>query len=116
MSNEQLKENIKIIKIIMKTYYLYILAERKKDKYFIDITDDLSKSVKENLNKLNDVAGKDKYILAYYEKAETVMKAISGRKKILKWDKVWLKILIENCNPKWEDLIRDFKIFKKKEL
>lgn len=88
----------------MKTYYLYILSAKNPEKFLIDITDDLFKTVSDNKIKLNTASKQNKYKLVYYEKAGSVLNAISCRKKILKWDNVWKKILIEYFNPGWKDL------------
>ncbi len=93
----------------MKSYYLYILSNKKRGTLYIDITDDLIKGVYEFKNRLPGIFEKNnvKVLLVYYEKIENVYSAIKEKKKLEKWDNIWKVILIEKFNPEWKDLYHE---------
>jgi putative endonuclease len=97
----------------MKTYYLYILTDKKHGALYIDITDNILKSVIEQKNKFDPNQNKKNTCkLVYYEKSGDVLNAISYKKKLQKWDNVWKNILIESFNPEWLDLYNDRKFIE----
>jgi putative endonuclease len=46
--------------------------------------------------------------LVYYEKANEVRMAIKREKQLKKWYRKWKIQLIEEENPEWEDLSKDW--------
>ncbi len=94
----------------MKTYYVYILANRKNRTLYIGVTNNLERRVYEHKNNMVDGFTKKYKIhtLVYYEEGGDISSAIE-REKVLKWwDRQWKMRLIESVNPGWNDLSLDF--------
>ncbi len=94
----------------MKTYYVYILASKKRGTLYIGMTNDLARRIHEH--KLKENSGFSKMYntnnLVYYESTNSVESAIN-REKILKhWKREWKINLIEENNPEWKDLSEEF--------
>jgi len=90
----------------MKKYYLYILASMKNGTLYIGVTSDLVKRVWQHKQKLADGFTK-KYevsMLVYFEEHSDPKEAIKREKNIKAWQRKWKLRLIEENNPKWEDL------------
>ena len=93
----------------MKTYYVYILASKRKGTLYIGVTNDLIRRVHEHKN--NMIKGfTTKYQvhrLVYYEQTSDIHSAISREKRMKKWKRRWKIELIEKNNPEWKDLYED---------
>lgn len=90
----------------MKTYYVYILANKKNGNMYVGITNDLHKKVEEHRYIMND-AYTQKYginNLVYYEEIEDLQTAFLREKSLKQFSREWKKELIEKINPHWEDL------------
>ena len=74
--------------------------------FHFEITNDLTNCINETKIQKNTQPGIDikSMKLVYYEKAGNIIHAISLKKKFVKWDNFWIKMLIEKCNPGWNDL------------
>jgi putative endonuclease len=95
----------------MKTYYVYILTNRKNGTLYIGVTNDLERRVFEHKNNMVDGFTKKYNIhtLVYYEETGDIQSAIE-REKVLKWwNRQWKLCLIESINPEWRDLSLDFR-------
>ncbi len=70
------------------------------------ITNNLLKRVYEHKNNLIEGFTKryDVHTLVYYEVYNDIYDAIGREKHIKKWKRCWKIELIEEFNPKWEDL------------
>ena len=94
------------IQIIMKTFYVYIMASQKYGTLYIGVTNDLTKRIYQH--KQNMVKGfTQKYHvhnLVYLEEYSDVNEAISREKNLKKWKRSWKIKLIETKNPEWKDL------------
>ena len=97
----------------MKTihkYYVYILASQRNGTLYIGITNDLQRRVYEH--KTGVVKGfTQKYgvsLLVYFEEFQQAQQAISREKNIKKWKRAWKLNLIEDRNPSWSDLAKDW--------
>ena len=90
----------------MKSYYVYILANKRKGTLYIGVTNDLTKRVYEHKNNLVDGFTQKYGIhkLVYYEKTNSVESAIEREKVLKKWNRKWKLELIEKNNPEWKDL------------
>lgn len=93
----------------MKTYYVYIMASKKKGTLYIGMTNDLVRRVYEHKNELIDGFTKKYNIkkLVYFESTTDVGEAILREKRMKKWRRQWKIDLIEKQNPRWEDLFND---------
>jgi putative endonuclease len=90
----------------MKSYYVYILASKRKGTLYIGVTDNLVRRVYEHKNGF--VEGfTNKYgvhKLVYYEQCENIESAIQREKRLKFWHRDWKIRLIEETNPEWKDL------------
>lgn len=90
----------------MKSYWVYILASRKKGTLYTGITSNIGKRVYEHKEKLADgftkKHGVDK--LVYAEECNDADAAHALEKCIKRWKREWKIRLIEELNPEWNDL------------
>jgi putative endonuclease len=90
----------------MKRYHTYILASDFNGTLYIGVTGDLPSRIK--AHKEHAVKGfSDKYNvtkLVYAEVFETFRQAVEREKQLKTWKRSWKCSLIEQMNPKWEDL------------
>ena len=93
----------------MKTYYVYILASRKRGTLYIGVTNDFIRRVYEH--KKNFVEGFTKkygvHHLVYFEQTNDIYSAMVREKQMKKWYRKWKIELIEKANPGWRDLYDD---------
>jgi putative endonuclease len=93
----------------MRTYFIYILASKKKGTLYTGFTDNLLRRIIEHKEKLNisftSRYGIDK--LVYYETFKYADEAIRREKNIKKWKRDWKIELIEMNNKEWKDLFYD---------
>jgi putative endonuclease len=93
----------------MKSYFVYILSNKKNGTLYIGVTSNLIKRIWEHKTKI--VKGfTEKYNidkLVYYEQTENVMSALEREKQLKKWKTTWKIKLIEKNNSKWRDLYFD---------
>lgn len=92
--------------MIMKTYYIYILASKKNGVLYIGVTNNLVNRT--NQHKKGYVASfTNKYFvkrLVYFESTNDINEAIKREKQLKKWKRQWKIELIERNNPNWNDL------------
>ena len=90
----------------MKAYFVYILSSQRNGTLYIGVTSDLLKRIWEHKNKKVDGFTKKYNVdkLVYFEQTENVMSALEREKQLKKWNRSWKIKLIENKNPKWQDL------------
>lgn len=97
--------HIELLRISMKTYYVYIMASSSGTLY-TGVTDDLERRVFEHKHKL--IPGfSSKYNvnrLVYYEETRDIKEALNREKQIKGWLRSKKLELITSCNPKWQDL------------
>ena len=94
---------------MQKTYYVYILASKKRGTLYTGVTNDLRKRVYEHKNRLVNGFTKryNVHILVYYEQTINIESAIQREKQLKKWYRAWKIELIEKQNPEWYDLYGD---------
>lgn len=87
-------------------FFVYIITIKKDGTLYIDYTNDLAKRMDKHKkgtgSKFANKYGLDK--LVYYEKYKFPMPAIRREKQWKKWNRQWKINLINDFNPKWEDL------------
>lgn len=87
-------------------YYIYILTNKPRGTLYVGMTTDLSKRVFQHRN--NQYFGfSKKYNLKRLVYVEKVMDFETTRKResqLKNWRRDWKIELIENVNPKWEDM------------
>ncbi|MFC1898331.1 GIY-YIG nuclease family protein [Candidatus Cloacimonadota bacterium] len=93
-----------------KSYYVYIVTNKRNGTLYIGVTSDLLRRINEHKNKL--VPGfTSKYNLTklvYYEEADDVTIAIKREKQMKKWNRKWKIELIEKENLEWNDLAKNW--------
>ena len=97
----------------MKTvhkYYVYILASQRNGTLYIGMTNNLQRRVYEH--KTGVIKGfTQKYgisMLIYFEEFQQVEQAIERENNLKKWKRAWKLRLIEEENPYWDDLAKDW--------
>lgn len=90
----------------MKKYFVYILSSKRNGTLYTGVTSNLVKRVYEHKNSLVEGFTKKYNVhnLVWYETCESAENAIIREKQIKKWKRVWKLKLIEEDNPKWNDL------------
>jgi putative endonuclease len=98
-----------MVKVSLRQYYVYILANKGKMLY-TGITNDLERRVREHRNYQVDGYTRKYYItkLVYYEETANVLSAIAREKQIKGWLRKKKVDLIESTNPDWQDLSEDW--------
>lgn len=90
----------------MKQPAVYILTSQNHKVLYIGVTSDLVKRIWQH--KENQVEGfTSKYNvhkLVYYEQHASMNAAILREKQLKKWKRSWKNRIIEEINPKWNDL------------
>jgi putative endonuclease len=85
---------------------VYILASKKNGTLYVGVTSDLVKRIWEHKNDL--VKGFTKrykiHDLVWYELHGNMDAAIEREKNMKEWKRAWKVKLIEESNPKWNDL------------
>jgi putative endonuclease len=91
---------------VMQEYYVYILASRKNGTLYVGMTEDIGKRVVRHKNGKGSKFTKDYEVnkLVYLEKCENRQTAMTREKQLKKYNRRWKIRLIEQFNPKWEDL------------
>ena len=89
----------------MRSYYVYIMASRTKILY-VGVTNDLSRRVDEHKTRQRSGFTRDYWVnrLVFYERHRYVLNAIEREKEIKKWSRQKKITLIEDTNPRWDDL------------
>jgi len=97
-----------------KQYYVYILTRGRNSTlrnstFYIGMTSDLPKRIWEHKNKVADGFTKKYNIdqLVYYETFDGPENAIKREKRLKKWNRAWKMKIIEEQNPKWNDLYEE---------
>ena len=93
----------------MKQYSLYILTNKKNGTLYIGVTSNLKKRIWEHKNKIVEGFTKTYSLhkLVYFETTENIYSALTREKQLKKWNRIWKIRLIEEKNPKWNDLSDD---------
>jgi len=90
----------------MKTFYVYILCNKRNGTLYTGVTSDLIRRVYEHRNYLVEGFTKKYNVhnLIWYEIHDTAESAISREKQMKRWERKWKIELIEKLNPDWTDL------------
>jgi putative endonuclease len=89
-----------------KSYYVYMLARKRKGTLYIGVTNDLVRRVYEHKQGLVEGFTKKYNVhqLVFFEETNDVESAITREKQMKKWNRQWKIELIEKENPEWKDL------------
>ena len=93
-----------------KNYYVYILASKRNGTLYVGVTNNLERRIFEH--KTKDSKGfTEKYdvnLLVYFEETGDVTAALEREKHLKNWHRKWKLRLIEEFNPEWNDLSRNW--------
>ena len=90
----------------INTYYVYILTNQFNDVFYVGVTNNLERRIREHQSGLIDGFTK-KYLihkLVYCESCHDVRDAIAREKQLKNWNREKKRFLIERMNPEWKDL------------
>ncbi|SEJ86427.1 putative endonuclease [Deinococcus reticulitermitis] len=94
---------------MVRSYWVYILTNRRNGTLYIGVTNNLARRVWEHRQKV--VPGfTQKYNLTrlvYFEETTDVRSAIAREKQLKGWLRAKKVALIEGMNPQWRDLYGD---------
>ena len=87
-------------------YYVYILANWNNKVIYTGVTNNLERRICEHKNKNVDGFTKKYNItkLVYFDSITDIRVAIEREKQIKGWTRQKKNVLIEDTNPKWDDL------------
>jgi putative endonuclease len=92
----------------MKTYWVYILARRRRGTLYTGITSNIGARVHQHKEGRSAFTAKYRiHRLVYAEPHSDVEIAIRREKTIKRWRRQWKYALIEGQNPDWRDLYHD---------
>jgi len=89
-----------------KQFFVYILAKARNSTFYTGFTENLPKRTLEHKHELAESFTKKYGIktLVYYEVFDNYEGALFREKQLKKWRRASKMKLIENMNPKWNDL------------
>lgn len=90
----------------MKTYYVYIMANKPRGTMYVGVTSDLQRRAWEHRNKVvpGFTAKHNIDRLVYFEMFNDIEQAIRREKRLKRWYRSWKVKEIEEKNPNWVDL------------
>ena len=88
------------------TYYVYIVASKRKGTLYVGVTNNLERRIYTHKTGLIEGFTKQYKVhsLVYYEQTDCIASAIQREKQLKKWNRRWKVMLIEKHNPEWKDL------------
>ena len=95
-----------IVELMDRQPAAYIQASKRNGTLYIGVTSDLPKRVWEHREGFVDGFTKSYGVhrWVYYELFEAMQNAITREKRLKKWRRAWKIRLIEEKNPRWDDL------------
>ena len=88
------------------SYFVYMLASRKRGTLYIGVTNDLARRVSEH--RAGTASGFTRkyrvHRLVYAEAFDEIEDAIRREKTMKEWQRAWKVQLVEKSNPEWDDL------------
>ena len=90
----------------MKTYYVYILSNYKRNVLYVGVTNDLLRRIWQHKQGVIDGFTKKYQVkfLIYYESTSDPTSAITREKQIKSWSRASKEKLILSMNPEKKDL------------
>lgn len=92
-----------------KTYYVYILTNKRNSTLYIGVTGDLAERVYQHKQKRIEGFTKRYNLekLVYYEEFESIYDAIDYEKRLKGWRRDWKVEKIRGENPEFKDLYEE---------
>ena len=90
--------------------YVYILSNWNNKVVYTGVTNNLERRLYEHKNQLSDSFTKKYNVnkLVYFDHTTDINSAIALEKKIKGWTRVKKDALIEEMNPRWHDLSKEW--------
>ena len=92
------------------TYYVYILASQRNKTLYTGVTNNIEQRVFDHKKGTGSKFTHEYHVnkLMYYEETDDIGAAIHREKQVKKWKRKWKIDLIEETNPDWNDLAKDW--------
>ena len=85
--------------------YVYIMSNKNATTYYIGVTNNLERRVKEHKNNLSEFTSRYKlHYLVYFEQFDNIENAICREKQLKGWKRNWKIKLIQEKNNNFSDL------------
>lgn len=96
--------------IMSDKYAVYILASKKNGVLYVGVTNNLWRRFVEHKYHQGSVFVRKYAIdrLVFYQSFYNVKEAIAQEKRLKRWWRAWKIRLIEELNPEWEDLSKNW--------
>ena len=94
----------------MKHYSVYFMTNQTNKVLYIGVTNNLKRRVWEHKSKKNE-GFTSKYNcnkLVYFEEIDNINSAIAREKQLKNWHRAWKENIVNEMNPKWEDLAKNW--------
>ena len=89
--------------------FVYIMSNKKRTTFYIGVTNNLERRVKEHKQGYSEFTNKYKlYDLVYYEIISDIITAIAREKQLKRWHREWKINLIKTMNSELVDLAKDW--------
>lgn len=90
----------------MKTYYVYILANKRNGILYVGLTNNIERRTWQHKNEfyLGFTQKYGVHKLVYFEVHQNIWEAVRREKILKKWKRAWKIALIEKDNKLWKDL------------
>jgi len=90
----------------MSKYYVYILASKRNGTLYVGMTKELRSRIQGHRGRKKGgfTSEYEVHELVYFEKCPDKQTAMMREKQLKHWNRRWKMRLIEQLNPKWEDL------------
>lgn len=102
----------------MKCWFVYMMTNKNNTVIYTDITDNIEERVKEHQLKKFPKSFTARYNcdkLIYFEEIGKGAMAMKRERQIKKWKRAWKINLIEEMNPEWFDLSKNWNLNTKLE-
>lgn len=92
---------------VEKVFAVYMMANAKHGTLYVGVTSNLRGRVWQHKNHVFRDSFTDRYdlsLLVWYEVQGSAEAAIRREKQLKNWQRAWKVALIEERNPRWDDL------------
>ncbi|NOX97993.1 MAG: GIY-YIG nuclease family protein [Nitrospirae bacterium] len=93
-----------------RQYFVYILTNKTNRVLYTGVTNNLERRIYEHQNALFEGFSKKYNLkkLVYYETTNDINSAINREKQLKNWHRDWKINLVNQFNPEWKDLSKEF--------
>jgi len=94
----------------MASYYVYMMSNKYNNVLYVGVTNDLMRRAHEHRNGLIEGFTKkyNCHKLVWFQETNDVAEAIAAEKRMKKWKREFKNNLINEMNPEWKDLAKDW--------